>query len=57
MEDRKLYLIGTDVGKGIVPIDEHLRTYRDVVGWCYQDVAKLAERVDIIWYGINTTIK
>src|SRR5699024_3623989 len=52
-EERNLYLIGTDIGKGIVPMEKELRVYRDIVGYCFQDVVKKAERVDVIWYGIN----
>ena len=53
----KLFLIGTDIGKGIVPMEKEARLLRDVVGWCYQDVAKQATRVDVIWYGLNEQLK
>ncbi|ARK30255.1 bifunctional adenosylcobinamide kinase/adenosylcobinamide-phosphate guanylyltransferase [Halalkalibacter krulwichiae] len=53
----KLVLIGVDVGKGVVPIEKEKRNYRDLVGWCYQDVVKEATRVDIIWYGLNQQLK
>lgn len=56
-KERKLTLIGSDMSKGVVPINKEERLYRDFVSWCYQDVVKLADRVDIIWYGINETIK
>mgnify|MGYP001157836396 CR=1 FL=1 len=56
-KSRRLYLIGTDIGKGIVPVDANLRRYRDLVGKCYQIVAQKAERVDLIWYGLNETLK
>lgn len=56
-ETNVLYLIGTEIGKGIVPMDKKLRYLRDMVGWCYQDIAKQADRVDLIWYGINEQIK
>ncbi len=56
-EENVLYLIGADVGKGIVPMEPSLRLFRDMVGWCYQDVTKKADRVDVIWYGINEQIK
>ncbi|GAE35876.1 bifunctional adenosylcobinamide kinase/adenosylcobinamide-phosphate guanylyltransferase [Halalkalibacter akibai] len=55
--DSNLVLIGADVGKGIVPLEKHKRLYRDVVGWCYQDVVKKSDRVDLIWYGINQQLK
>ena len=53
----KLVLIGTDISKGIVPIDRSDRLQRDVVGWIYQKMVERAERVDIIWYGMAQTIK
>ncbi|MEC2070759.1 bifunctional adenosylcobinamide kinase/adenosylcobinamide-phosphate guanylyltransferase [Alkalihalophilus marmarensis] len=53
----KLYLIGSDIGKGIVPIDNRHRNLRDLVGWCYQDIVEKADRVDVIWYGINQRLK
>jgi adenosyl cobinamide kinase/adenosyl cobinamide phosphate guanylyltransferase len=53
----KLFIIGCDIGKGIVPIDVKHRNWRDLVGWCYQDIVEKAERVDLIWYGINQRIK
>lgn len=54
---RKLVIIGTDISKGIVPIDKRDRLWRDITGWTYQDLVKKAERVDIIWYGMEETIK
>lgn len=55
--DRKLIIIGTDITKGIVPIDEADRNWRDLTGWVYQDISLKCERVDVIWYGLNQTIK
>lgn len=54
---RKLIFIGTDITKGIVPVNKEERMFRDFIGWCYQDVARNAERVDVVWYGINEKIK
>ncbi|MGG3470670.1 bifunctional adenosylcobinamide kinase/adenosylcobinamide-phosphate guanylyltransferase [Neobacillus pocheonensis] len=54
---RKVVIIGTDITKGIVPIETHDRAWRDVTGWAFQDTASRAEEVDIIWYGINQQIK
>jgi adenosyl cobinamide kinase/adenosyl cobinamide phosphate guanylyltransferase len=56
-QERSLFLVGTDIGKGIVPIEKEARKWRDLTGWCFQDVAKYAERVDVIWYGLNQQIK
>jgi adenosylcobinamide kinase / adenosylcobinamide-phosphate guanylyltransferase len=54
---RKLIVIGTDITKGIVPIDAENRLWRDVTGWAYQDIAAISDKVDVIWYGLNQTIK
>ncbi|WP_227936143.1 bifunctional adenosylcobinamide kinase/adenosylcobinamide-phosphate guanylyltransferase [Alkalihalobacillus deserti] len=56
-KDRTLILIGTDIGKGVVPVEEEARRYRDLVGWCFQDMVKKAMRVDVIWYGLNEQLK
>lgn len=54
---RHVIVIGTDITKGIVPLEKENRMWRDLTGWAYQDTAAKAEKVDVIWYGINQTIK
>ncbi|WP_203363902.1 bifunctional adenosylcobinamide kinase/adenosylcobinamide-phosphate guanylyltransferase [Bacillus sp. REN10] len=54
---RKLVLIGSDITKGIVPIEAINRMWRDAVGWCFQEVAKQAEQVTAISYGIPQILK
>ena len=54
---RKLVIIGTDISKGIVPTDKRNRMWRDITGWIYQDLVTQADRADVIWYGIEQTIK
>lgn len=54
---RKLVLIGTDMSKGVVPIDRFARTWRDEVGWCYQQLMKQADVAHIIWYQIPQVLK
>ncbi|MDY0407694.1 bifunctional adenosylcobinamide kinase/adenosylcobinamide-phosphate guanylyltransferase [Virgibacillus soli] len=54
---RKLVVIGTDISKGIVPIDGKTRKWRDITGWFYQDLVALSSRVDLIWYGIQKRLK
>ncbi|EKN65721.1 hypothetical protein BABA_19051 [Neobacillus bataviensis LMG 21833] len=54
---RKLIVIGTDITKGIVPVEKENRVWRDVTGWAYQDLAAKSDKVDVVWYGINQTIK
>ncbi|BAB05313.1 bifunctional adenosylcobinamide kinase/adenosylcobinamide-phosphate guanylyltransferase [Halalkalibacterium halodurans] len=54
---KTVVLIGNEIGKGIVPVKREDREWRDLVGLCYQDIVRLAERVDLIWYGLNQQIK
>lgn len=54
---RQLVAIGTDITKGIVPIETADRFWRDLTGWVYQDTAARSARVDVIWYGISHRIK
>jgi adenosyl cobinamide kinase/adenosyl cobinamide phosphate guanylyltransferase len=55
--NRKLIVIGSDITKGIVPLEKENRIWRDLTGWAYQDTAAKAEKVDVIWYGLNQTMK
>ncbi|MGD6902887.1 bifunctional adenosylcobinamide kinase/adenosylcobinamide-phosphate guanylyltransferase [Bacillus infantis] len=57
VQERKLVLIGTDITKGIVPMEKEDRDWRDASGWIFQDAAAAAERVDLIWYGISRKLK
>lgn len=54
---RTLIIIGNDLSKGVVPIEKNDRLWRDVTGWFYQDITKMAERVDLVWYGIAKRLK
>ena len=54
---RNVIIIGTDITKGIVPVEKENRLWRDLTGWAYQETAAKSQKVDIIWYGINQTIK
>ncbi|MGE6377291.1 bifunctional adenosylcobinamide kinase/adenosylcobinamide-phosphate guanylyltransferase [Peribacillus muralis] len=56
-DERSCIVIGSDLSKGIVPMEASDRRWRDACGWVYQDVASLSSRVDIIWYGVNQRIK
>lgn len=55
--DQTMILIGSDISKGIVPANHEERLWRDVTGRIFQDTAKICDRVDVIWYGINIQIK
>ncbi|MBS2968711.1 bifunctional adenosylcobinamide kinase/adenosylcobinamide-phosphate guanylyltransferase [Metabacillus sp. KIGAM252] len=54
---RRLVLIGSDISKGIVPIEAENRIWRDVTGWIYQEIMRKSVQADLIWYGIRTTLK
>lgn len=54
---RQLIVIGTDISKGIVPMEPSLRKWRDLTGWFYQDVVEKSDRFDIVWYGIGKQLK
>ncbi|OKL36036.1 bifunctional adenosylcobinamide kinase/adenosylcobinamide-phosphate guanylyltransferase [Domibacillus mangrovi] len=56
-EKRDVVLIGTDMMKGIVPMNAFDRHWRDATGWCFQDAAAASSRVDTVWYGIAEMIK
>ncbi len=56
-EGWNIIIIGSDITKGIVPIDRGERLWRDVTGRIYQQTTAACERVDIIWYGINMNVK
>ena len=56
-QDRTVVIIGTDITKGIVPREKEERDWRDVTGWAFQDLALKADRVDVIWYGLNQQLK
>ncbi|MBS4178022.1 bifunctional adenosylcobinamide kinase/adenosylcobinamide-phosphate guanylyltransferase [Lederbergia citrea] len=54
---RTVILIGTDITKGIVPMDPFDRLWRDVTGWAYQDTVVVSDRVDLIFYGLANRLK
>ncbi|MED4532235.1 bifunctional adenosylcobinamide kinase/adenosylcobinamide-phosphate guanylyltransferase [Metabacillus fastidiosus] len=56
-EQNKLIIIGCEIGMGIVPLEKENRVWRDIVGWCYQDIAARASRVDKVWCGLAERLK
>ncbi|KMY52029.1 bifunctional adenosylcobinamide kinase/adenosylcobinamide-phosphate guanylyltransferase [Peribacillus loiseleuriae] len=56
-EDRTIIMIGTDISKGIVPVNKQDRIWRDITGWVYQDLSVISNHVDVIWYGLNQQLK
>ncbi|WP_179885016.1 bifunctional adenosylcobinamide kinase/adenosylcobinamide-phosphate guanylyltransferase [Bacillus sp. AFS015802] len=55
--ERKVIWIGSEIGKGIVPVDQASREWRDMTGWVYQDLAEISQRVWLVWYGLATSLK
>jgi len=55
--ERMVIWIGCEIGHGVVPISELERRWRDLTGWCYQDLVENCDRVDWIWCGLSETIK
>ncbi|MFN7252141.1 MAG: bifunctional adenosylcobinamide kinase/adenosylcobinamide-phosphate guanylyltransferase [Anaerobacillus sp.] len=54
---RELIIIGTDIGKGIVPTEKLERIIRDDVGRCFQELSLKATKVSLIWYGLQQVLK
>jgi adenosylcobinamide kinase / adenosylcobinamide-phosphate guanylyltransferase len=54
---RNVIWIGSDIGRGIVPIDSTERKWRDLTGWVYQDLVKLSDSVYEIWFGLPQRVK
>ncbi|MCA1062887.1 bifunctional adenosylcobinamide kinase/adenosylcobinamide-phosphate guanylyltransferase (plasmid) [Cytobacillus spongiae] len=55
--ERKIIWIGSEIGKGIVPMDKFSRGWRDMTGWVYQDLAAMCQQVWAVWYGLATPLK
>ncbi|MFY0517633.1 bifunctional adenosylcobinamide kinase/adenosylcobinamide-phosphate guanylyltransferase [Lysinibacillus sp. UGB7] len=56
-ENCTLYIIVTDMGRGVVPMEKQARLLRDTCGRLYQALFTEAQRVVRIWYGIGEHIK
>lgn len=50
-------IIGNIITNGVVPIDEHLRLLRDIVGRAYKIITNHSEEVFQVYYGIDVKIK
>ncbi len=55
--ERKVIWIGSEIGKGIVPMDQSFREWRDITGWVYQDLAERSQQVWLVWYGLASSLK
>ena len=56
-ENCALYIIVTDMGRGVVPMEKQARLLRDTCGRLYQALFAEAEHVVRIWFGIGEQIK
>lgn len=56
-ENCALYIIVTDMGRGVVPMEKQARLLRDTCGRLYQALFAEAEQIVRIWYGIGEQIK
>lgn len=56
-DKRQCILIGTDITKGLVPMDKEERKWRDETGRLLQLCASEATDVTIVWFGLAQTIK
>lgn len=56
-DEKEIYVVATEIGRGIVPMEASMRKLRDDVGRFYQQLFAVAESVTRIWYGIPQTIK
>ncbi|QOY35910.1 bifunctional adenosylcobinamide kinase/adenosylcobinamide-phosphate guanylyltransferase [Anaerobacillus isosaccharinicus] len=55
--NRNVIIIGTDIGKGVVPIEKQQRLIRDEVGRCFQELTFHSAKVSLIWYGLQQVLK
>ncbi|MBB5323461.1 adenosyl cobinamide kinase/adenosyl cobinamide phosphate guanylyltransferase [Anoxybacillus tepidamans] len=56
-DERCVIWIGCDITQGIVPIAKEERHWRDVTGWCYQQLSRRCDRVDRLWCGLAERMK
>ncbi len=55
--DGTFIIVSNEVGMGIVPASKLGRTYRDLLGWANQELAKCADEVYLMIAGIKIKIK
>ncbi|MGG0656571.1 bifunctional adenosylcobinamide kinase/adenosylcobinamide-phosphate guanylyltransferase [Rummeliibacillus pycnus] len=53
----QIIIIASEIGRGIVPIDQQDRQLRDTLGRLYQQLFAVSDQVTRIWYGIAEKIK
>lgn len=52
-----LIVIGTDISRGVVPMEKEARFQRDCAGRLYQLLMQQATTVTQVWYGIPQLLK
>jgi adenosylcobinamide kinase/adenosylcobinamide-phosphate guanylyltransferase len=50
-------LVSNEVGMGVTPMGELSRQFIDECGWLHQDLAKIADRVTLVMFGLPQTLK
>ncbi|WP_299511432.1 bifunctional adenosylcobinamide kinase/adenosylcobinamide-phosphate guanylyltransferase [uncultured Rummeliibacillus sp.] len=56
-KQHQVIIIATEMGRGIVPIEQQDRQLRDTLGRLYQQLFAISDHVTRIWYGIAEEIK
>ncbi|WP_180955165.1 bifunctional adenosylcobinamide kinase/adenosylcobinamide-phosphate guanylyltransferase [Peribacillus deserti] len=56
-ENIQVYLLMLEIGRGIVPVEERDRKWRDITGWVQQDAQNLCESVYYSWHGLVKKMK
>ncbi|PSL46922.1 adenosylcobinamide kinase /adenosylcobinamide-phosphate guanylyltransferase [Salsuginibacillus halophilus] len=57
IKSRQVILIMEEAGRGIVPLEQADRFFRDANGWMAQDAAHEAEEVHHVWHGLCRQLK
>lgn len=50
-------LVSNEVGMGVTPMGELSRQFIDECGWLHQDLAKIADRVTFVMFGLPQILK
>lgn len=56
-QDHVLVVVTNEIGLGIIPQDETSRRYSDVLGWCNQRLARMADEVYFVVSGLPWRLK
>lgn len=50
-------LVSNEVGMGVTPMGELSRQFVDECGWLHQELARIADRVTLVMFGLPQTLK